>query len=248
MKNSSSYRGFTLIELLVVIAIISILSSIVYASVALARTQAIDARKQADLTTIRTALISYDTDHGHMPHNYDCSSGSCVVNNGRLTLAIQDPASPGNPTTESGKAYNASMQELVALQYLPNVPYSPGGAGYTYYDYGPGSTAGAVIATTLDAAAPTTAGKPGTCRPFSSDMSGGISLLNTLKTGISYPSVLLASVKLAAAGFLGGGGPSGVGTCIYEENGVSIERPCPSDTTNICSDALSNDYCLCSTY
>lgn len=158
-------RGFTLIELLVVIAIVSLLASIIYSNIAIARTKSIDAAKVAQLASVRTALNSFYNDKGRMPHNYTCV-GSCTIDDNRSTLAIEDTDSPANPVTESGKAYRASMQELVSAGYLPQIPESPGGAGYAYYDYGPGSSAGAIIGTSLETTTPSAGGSPGSCRPF----------------------------------------------------------------------------------
>ncbi|MDB5195236.1 MAG: hypothetical protein JWO84_420 [Parcubacteria group bacterium] len=233
MKNYQSTRGFTLIELLVVIAIISILSSIVYSSVALAKTSAVDSRKKADLTSIRTALQTYNIDQGHMPHNYDCSGATCVVNDGRTTLAIEDRANPDNPN-ESGRAYDASMQELVDAKNLSGIPRSPGGAGYTYYDYGPASGIGAIVGTTLDTGPASAEGIAGSCRPFHSPPLVFLDAL-TWFTHASHAFALTRPPVFEPPVLL----------CEYIQDGVWTEGPCPPATTNLCSTTSSKDYCIC---
>lgn len=60
-------KGFTLIELLVVIAIISLLSSIVLASLGEARDKAKIARTQQELLNIRNATVLLQNDTGKLP-------------------------------------------------------------------------------------------------------------------------------------------------------------------------------------
>ena len=60
-------NGFTLIELLVVIAIIGLLSSVVLASLNSARIKGRDARRQADLLSIRVALELYYSNKNAYP-------------------------------------------------------------------------------------------------------------------------------------------------------------------------------------
>lgn len=57
-------KGFTLIELLVVISIISVLSSIVFASLNNARVKSREARRLMDMHQIMVALELYATDYG----------------------------------------------------------------------------------------------------------------------------------------------------------------------------------------
>ena len=60
-------RGFTLIELLVVISIISLLSSVVFASVNGARSKARDVKRAADIRQVQTALEFYFDANGSYP-------------------------------------------------------------------------------------------------------------------------------------------------------------------------------------
>lgn len=64
MKKS---LGFTLVELLVVISIISLLSSVVYASLNTARAKARDSQRIAALDQIKLALELYYDNHGQYP-------------------------------------------------------------------------------------------------------------------------------------------------------------------------------------
>lgn len=138
-------RGFTLIELLVVIAIIGLLSSIVLASLNTARARANDARVRSDLRQIHTALQLYYNQNGSYPSN----------------------TYPGNYCSNQANF----LQALVTAGYLPSSPTAPRNdtAPYCYYDYGAGTEPGAIVVGTLESgAAPTTAGYPGTCRPWAS--------------------------------------------------------------------------------
>jgi type II secretion system protein G len=62
-----SQKGFTLIELLVVIAIVGILSSVVLASLNIARAKARDAKRLSDLKQIQAALAMFYSDNGAYP-------------------------------------------------------------------------------------------------------------------------------------------------------------------------------------
>lgn len=70
-------KGFTLIELLVVIAIVSLLSSIVMATLNSSRSKARDTRRVADINQLKTALeLYYDSNK-----QYPLSGGATSPNN-----------------------------------------------------------------------------------------------------------------------------------------------------------------------
>ena len=129
--QSDNKKGFTLIELLVVMAIISLLSSVVSASLSNARSKARDAVRLSDIRQISSALELYYSDNGSYPN---------VV-------------WPHNTSLDTGPAsswYNGSSQLAVALApYLKKMPLDPrnndascfaaGAHFYTYSYFGPNS-------------------------------------------------------------------------------------------------------------
>lgn len=100
MRNKN---GFTLIELLVVISIISLLASIVLASLNSARVKARDARRVADIRQIQTALDFFYDQYGRY-----IISGQC-----------------GATTPNSG--WSNSVQCLSAGRWLRDSTYNLGG-------------------------------------------------------------------------------------------------------------------------
>jgi|SRR3989338_8236138 len=139
-------RGFTLIELLVVIAIIGILSSVVLASLNSARLKARDVRKQADFKQISTVLAFYYDKYETMPANLVPGTEVC----------------DGGPNQAQ---YDSLMTSFISDKFLGQIPRSPGGGTYCYYNYGANNSIGALMVTTLEAAPNTTTGISPSCRP-----------------------------------------------------------------------------------
>lgn len=110
-------KGFTLIELLVVVAIIGVLSSVVLASLSDARAQARDARREADMRQIQTALELYYNDKGHYPcENASYCDGQSTRANGRL-------------------GEGAHIDTLLGPYMGGSVPMDPRGPGDSTYFY-----------------------------------------------------------------------------------------------------------------
>lgn len=103
MKNLES-RAFTLIELLVVIVIVGILSGFVFVRMNGAVGAANDAKRKADISTIRKALLAYAVLNGNTYPIANCSiNSSCTA------------------------LYNALVPD-----YLPALPTDPVSGNYTY--------------------------------------------------------------------------------------------------------------------
>ncbi len=150
-------RGFTLIELLVVIGVISILASVVLASLNNSRAKARDAKRISDMRQIMIALESFYSDNGYYPPSatcgYDCngysSSGTVTWTTleGFLAPYISrlpvDPKNTGVYPWVSGEyayAYGNVGKDLYKPQYdlttkfeSPNHPLSCGVKNYKFY-------------------------------------------------------------------------------------------------------------------
>jgi prepilin-type N-terminal cleavage/methylation domain-containing protein len=258
MMHPTNKKGFTLIELLVVISIISFLSTVVLGGLNLGRARGRDANKKLQLASVRSALNLFYQDKGTMPKNYNCDGTYCSGGTGNL-VAIEDMSNPNNPQTESGKAYNQSMQELVAAKALAAVPHSPGGAPFGYYNYGSGSI-GAVIFTDLETNPPSTTGPANSCRPFAATYttrcfgttnSSSIDLCYAYSYGSSGNNLIGCFARTIPAG----------GDRYNSSVGTYVSQDCSSMTTNPaidynfmggpgaqCSQSSSQNYCMCNPY
>jgi prepilin-type N-terminal cleavage/methylation domain-containing protein len=89
--------AFTLIELLVVIAIISLLSSVVMASLNAARLKARDAKRVQDMHQLETALRLYYDATGNYPTNtYDGSTWTAGFKSALAPYISTVPVDPSN--------------------------------------------------------------------------------------------------------------------------------------------------------
>jgi type II secretion system protein G len=95
-------KGFTLIELLVVISIISLLSSVILASLTSARSKARDAQRKLDLHNLALAINNYYSTNGYLPRN---ANGWCTY--------ITHPS------------YTAAFSGDLIPGYLPKLPTDP---------------------------------------------------------------------------------------------------------------------------
>lgn len=117
MLTKKGSKGFTLIELLVVISIISLLSSVILASLNNARERARATRIVQDLKEIEKALV-YLADDQNMGSTWWPESGGNRI--------------PGN----TGNVANPTIATLIANgplgNFMPAAPVPPVGTGYNY--------------------------------------------------------------------------------------------------------------------
>lgn len=133
-KNNS--RGFTLIELLVVIAIISLLSSVVLASLNSARAKGRDAKRVSDLRQVQIALEFYYDSHNSYPactsfstwnattwKNSGTPSSICLYNALVPTYIGSLPADPTNSEGGTGNFLGDNAPTDQAYLYDSNGVY-----------------------------------------------------------------------------------------------------------------------------
>ncbi len=118
MLNYKRTAGFTMVELMVSIAIITIMSSVVLATLQGARERARDTIRVADLSTLAKGIAAYELEHeqwmetgsgcgfggngtGWVSHSYpgQTSMSQCLVNGNYVEAPITDPS---GATTNNG--------------------------------------------------------------------------------------------------------------------------------------------------
>jgi prepilin-type N-terminal cleavage/methylation domain-containing protein len=107
-KRNKNSKGFTLIELLVVIAIIALLSSVVLASLSVARSKGRDAKRISDLHQIQNAIELYRSDNnGSVPgypiywyaqvNSQQYTDPTVALVPKYISKLPEDPSNPGLP-------------------------------------------------------------------------------------------------------------------------------------------------------
>lgn len=105
-------RGFTLVEIIVSLAVISILATVVYASLGEARKKARDTQRKSDIEQIQLAFRLWKEVTGGYPTSASYNLGVVIGEGGGLD----------NATTGLGP-------------YVPTIPSDPSGPAGTTYDY-----------------------------------------------------------------------------------------------------------------
>lgn len=111
-RKNVKTSGFTLIELLIVISIIGLLSGLSIFALQGSRESSRDARRKADLETIRSGLELYRA---------DCDTY---------------PAGSGNADTVLGDPFTGSVGSCNSNTYIEDVPEDPRSGSYFYSSAG----------------------------------------------------------------------------------------------------------------
>lgn len=127
MPNLNMKKGFTLIELLVTISIIGVLVTITTFGLKGARENARDAKRKADLETIKGTLALYYQDCRTYP--------SPVVKNGMNSLpdTVIGQTIAGRPDCDPANTYISETPadpQTGTRDYYYSYPYPSGGNGY----------------------------------------------------------------------------------------------------------------------
>lgn len=123
-------KGFTLIELLVVIAIISLLASVLLASLTTARAKARDATRLSDMHQMEIALELYFTTYGTYPNSDSLGTGGWDVSGDGTFIT----------PLVAGKFLNSNLHDPTpAMDALINIGDGRINGNYRYYFYNAGS-------------------------------------------------------------------------------------------------------------
>ena len=120
--ESNSFRrsvtGFTLVELLVVIAIIGVLSSVVLVSLNSARVKARDAKRVADLASLRVAMEGYyDGNYGSDGTGADTGYEYPTALSSLAQVGVIS-AEPKDPSAGAAYGYNSAGCTIANQSYI----------------------------------------------------------------------------------------------------------------------------------
>lgn len=122
MKNIKKNTGFTLVEMLVVVAIIAILSGVVFTGIRGSQDKARDARRIANLDSVRIYLETYNSKCGHYPGITDTGRQEC-------SATITNWADLTKVMTDAGVTSQLPQDPVPGRNYFYGVE-SPEGLGY----------------------------------------------------------------------------------------------------------------------
>ena len=123
--NQKRYKGFTLVELLVVIVIIAVLMGMLIPAVMRAKVRARIATARADMSNIKGAILSYQTDYSRFPVPRGLSSnpaGGDITfgdsNNQnyqvmRILCSVNDSPPPGGVTVNGNFSRNPKKNKYL---------------------------------------------------------------------------------------------------------------------------------------
>jgi len=135
-------RGFTLIELMVVVSIISMLASVVLATIKPVRAQARDAQRKQQVHQIDLAVQSYIADNGYPPELNGCAAQAttpAALTDVSGCIAVSTSATGSSGATAWTKFMSNGPGGIG--KYLSSLPIEPcstcsaasgGAVGYTY--------------------------------------------------------------------------------------------------------------------
>ncbi|MDB5259606.1 MAG: hypothetical protein JWO73_814 [Candidatus Taylorbacteria bacterium] len=139
MKIPSENRGFTLVELLVVISIMSLLTSVVLASLTTARRKANDAARLQTVHQIDNAIQLYVTETGKAPTlGGTCPSSTLLSGASVFGCVAKSNPSYGDAASDAASAAAWSKLKLDLKKYIPTIKEEScgtncaNGLGYVY--------------------------------------------------------------------------------------------------------------------
>ena len=85
-KTQVTQRGFTFVEVMMVVAIITLLAAIALPNIARARQNAEDAKTQADLRSIYTAMVTFQSVNNRYPTSWAELSSYITIDTSKYEL------------------------------------------------------------------------------------------------------------------------------------------------------------------